>query len=76
LALDEPTDKDEVFEAAGLTFLIEKELQAQTGNIKIDMTYYGFVVESENPVGGGSGGSCDCSSASSCGSAGSGGCGC
>ena len=40
------------------------------------MTYYGFVVESQNPVGNESGGSCDCSSAGSCGSAGSGGCGC
>jgi hypothetical protein len=64
-----------VSEAAGFTFLVEKELMNQTGNIKIDMTYYGFVVESENPVGGG-GSSCDCSSAGSCGSAGSGGCGC
>jgi formiminotetrahydrofolate cyclodeaminase len=54
---------------------VEKDLLAQTGNIKIDMTYYGFVVESEKPVSGG-GSSCDCSSAGSCGSAGSGGCGC
>ncbi len=42
---------------------------AQTGNVKIDMTYYGFTVDSENPVGGG--GSCSsggCSSGScSCG---------
>jgi len=53
-----------VCEAGGFTFLIEKELQAQTGKIKIDMTYYGFVVESENPVGGGGGG-CDGGSCSS-----------
>jgi len=67
-----------VFEAGGYTFLVEKELQAQTGKIKIDMTYYGFVVESEKPVGGGDGDGCGCSSAGSCGSAGSGagGCGC
>ena len=63
-----------MFETAGFTFLVDKELAAQTGGIKIDMTYYGFVVESQNPVGGGS--SCSCSSSSSCGSAGSGGCGC
>lgn len=44
-----------MFEAGGFTFLVEKELQAQTGAIKIDMTYYGFVVESANPVGGGAG---------------------
>ncbi|BCS89648.1 hypothetical protein PSDVSF_28900 [Pseudodesulfovibrio sediminis] len=65
-----------MFEAGGFTFLIDKELQTQTGNVKVDMTYYGFVVESENPVGGGEGASCGCSSASSCGSAGSGGCNC
>lgn len=64
-----------MFEAGGFTFLVDKELSAQTGNIKVDMTYYGFVVESENPVGGG-GDSCGCSSSGSCGSAGSGGCGC
>ncbi|QJB55457.1 hypothetical protein HFN16_03195 [Pseudodesulfovibrio sp. zrk46] len=50
-----------MFEAGGFTFLIDKELLGQTGKVKIDMTYYGFVVESEKPVGGGggcSGGSC------------------
>jgi hypothetical protein len=63
LALDEPNEKDEVFENDGFTFLIEKGLLTQTGSVKIDMTYYGFVVESENPVGGG--GSCDSGSCSS-----------
>jgi len=62
-----------VFEAGGFTFLVDKELQAQTGKIKIDMTYYGFVVESENPVGGGGGCGSSCSS-DGCGS--SGGCSC
>lgn len=55
-----------MFEAGGFTFLIDKELQGQTGNVKIDMTYYGFVVESEKPVGGGGGcssGSCGTGSA-------------
>ncbi len=62
-------------EAGGFTFLVEKDLLAQTGNIKIDMTYYGFVVESANPMSGGDS-SCGCSSSGSCSSAGSGGCGC
>jgi len=44
--------------------LIEKTLMAQTGKIRIDMTYYGFTVDSENPVGGG-GGSCSSGSCSS-----------
>jgi hypothetical protein len=35
----------------------------QTGAVKIDMTYYGFVVESEKPIGGGGG--CDSGSCSS-----------
>ncbi len=51
--------------------MVDKELKSQTGKIKVDMTYYGFVVESEIPVGGGGGG---CSSGSS-GSGSSGGCG-
>lgn len=52
--------------------MVEKSLYTDTGKLTIDMTYYGFAVESENPVGGGGGG---CASAGSCGSA-SGGCGC
>jgi len=46
--------------------LIDKELQGQTGKVKIDMTYYGFVIESENSVGG-SGGSCSSGSCSTSG---------
>lgn len=76
LALDTPNDTDEAHEAGGFTFLVEKELQAQTGKIEVDMTHYGFVVTSENPIGGGGG----CCSSSGCGSAGGGcsssGCGC
>ncbi|MBU1249460.1 MAG: hypothetical protein KKB70_12220 [Proteobacteria bacterium] len=46
---------------------MDKELSQQTGDLNIDMTYYGFVIESQNPVGGGGG----CSS----GSCSTGGCG-
>lgn len=41
--------------------MVDKELAQQTGDLTIDMTYYGFVVDSQNPVGtpgGGCGGSC------------------
>lgn len=79
LALDELRDGDDSFEAGGYTLLAEKALLAASGGISIDMTEYGFSVESENPLGGGGG--CGCGSggeSSGCGSGGcgSGGCGC
>ncbi len=40
----------------GFSLVVDKELAKQTGTIRIDMTYYGFTVDSENPVGGGGGG--------------------
>jgi hypothetical protein len=52
----------------GYSFLVERALGEQTGTIRIDMTQYGFTVDSENPMntgGGGCGGSC---SSGSCGS--------
>lgn len=67
LALDEPKDGDDTFEAGGYTLLAEKALLAATGVISIDMTEYGFSVDSENPVGGGG----SCGSGGGCG----GGCG-
>jgi len=63
-----------VFEAGGFTFLIDKALQAETGKVRIDMTYYGFTVDSENPVGGGSG--CSSGSCSTSGGCSSGSCSC
>jgi Fe-S cluster assembly iron-binding protein IscA len=74
LALDEVRDGDKTVEQDAFTFLIQEELAGATGAVTVDMTQYGFNVESENQVGGGAG--CGCTSASSCGSAGSGGCGC
>jgi Fe-S cluster assembly iron-binding protein IscA len=78
LALDEPRDGDETFEAGGYTLLAEKSLLAAAGVVSIDMSEYGFSVDSENPIGGG--GSCGCESggcgSGSGGGCGSGGCGC
>jgi len=66
LALYEPNDEDSVFEEKEFTFCINKDLIEKSGKITIDLSYMGFVVESENPLGGGS--SCGgCSSAGSCG---------
>jgi Fe-S cluster assembly iron-binding protein IscA len=72
LALDEPKDGDESFEAGGYTLLAEKSLLEAAGAISIDMTEYGFSVDSENQLAAGSCGSGSCGS----GGCGSGGCGC
>ena len=70
LALDEPRENDDTFDVMGYSFLLEKALGEKTGAIRIDMTQYGFTVDSENPMnmGGGCG--------SSCGGGSSGGCSC
>lgn len=66
MALDEPKDTDDVYELSGFTFVLDKELSAQTGDIAIDLTYYGFSVDSANPVGGGGGCSSGSCSSGSC----------
>jgi len=71
LALDESRDGDETVETQGYTLLAEKSLLAAAGKIAIDASEYGFSVESENQLGGGSGGSCG----SGCCAGESGGCG-
>jgi Fe-S cluster assembly iron-binding protein IscA len=79
LALDEARDGDEAVESMGYTLLAEKSLLAAAGKIAIDAGEYGFSVESENQLGGESGGSCGsggCGSGESGGGCGSGGCGC
>lgn len=69
LALDEPNDKDDVFENSGYTFCVEKALTAEASFMKLDMTHMGFTVDSDLPIQ--SGGGCSCSSGCD-----SGGCGC
>ena len=70
LALDEPREGDASFASGGFTFLVDQALFGQTGNIRVDMTPYGFSVDSDNPLEGA--GSC---SSGSCGSGAGGGCG-
>ena len=61
LALDEPTTDDEIFENGGYTLCIEKDLYKQSGDIFIDMSYMGFVVESALEIPGiGMGGCASC----------------
>ena len=68
LALDEARDGDESVETGGYTLIAEKSLLEASGAISIDMTEYGFSVESENAMGGGgSCGSGGCGSGGGCG---------
>jgi hypothetical protein len=63
LALDEPTNADEVVENNGYKFVMEKELYTKASPVTVDMSPMGFVVKSEMELGGGG----SCSSCSSCG---------
>ncbi len=71
LALDEVRDGDKSIEHGAFTFLIHEELAKETGTVTVDMTEYGFSLDSENVIAGSGG--CGCSSGGGCGS---GGCGC
>ena len=58
MALDEPNDKDDVFEVNGFKFVIEQNLMKEAKFIKVDMSYMGFSVESGMVMSGGSCSSC------------------
>ncbi|QJB55456.1 IscA/HesB family protein [Pseudodesulfovibrio sp. zrk46] len=73
LALDEKRDDDHAIDQEGFQFLVNKELAEATGKLSIDMSEYGFTINSENPVGGGGCASGSCGSAGGCSSSG---CGC
>lgn len=66
LALDAPGDSDQVFNEQGYAFCIDKELLAQTGALKVDLTYMGFVVESANVMESAGGGCSGCASSGGC----------
>ncbi len=60
LGLDEAGDDDEVFEEGGFKFCINKDLMAEAGAVRIDMTSMGFTIESGKPLAGGGGGCGGC----------------
>lgn len=66
LVLDEPKDNDDKYEVDGLTYLIDKELSTQSGDVKVDFVdngwQQGFVLSTATPLGGG--GSCGSTSCS------------
>lgn len=62
MALDEPNETDEILDAQGFTFVVERELYSRAKQIKVDMSYLGFQITSAMPLSdkGGCGGSCRC----------------
>ena len=69
MVLDEPKDTDESYQINELTYIIDKALLAQVGEVKVDYVdngwQQGFTLSSAKPLGGGGGGggcgtSCSC----------------
>jgi len=67
LALDESKANDSQLETGGITYLIDKDLESQTGLVTVDFVEQGwrsgFMVSSEKPIASGAsscGGSCSC----------------
>jgi iron-sulfur cluster assembly protein len=66
LALDESKDTDQVFDIDGITYVVDKGLDEQAQDIKVDYVNQwgrsGFMVTSSVALGGGSscGTSCSC----------------
>ncbi len=58
LALDELRDGDKSVDIDALTFVINEELAEAAGVVAIDMTDYGFTIDSEKSIGGAGCGSC------------------
>jgi Fe-S cluster assembly iron-binding protein IscA len=62
LVLDEPKDKDKVFDLAPLKMIIDDELQQQLGAVNVDYSdsvwRSGFKITSDKPIAGGSGKCC------------------
>lgn len=62
LALDEQKDGDEVYTEDGLTFLMEKDLNVQFGEMTVEYTDHGYIVQPSTVAE-----SDGCSSCSGCG---------
>lgn len=58
LALDKPGEDDESFDRDGYSFCISKDLAELTGDISINLSQMGFVIDSANSLGGGGCGGC------------------
>ena len=65
LVVDEAKESDLKYEFDGVTYLVDKDLSSETGEIRLDYVdmggQKGFTLRSQNPVGGGGCGSgCSC----------------
>jgi len=65
LVVDEAKESDHKYEVDGVTYLVDKDLSSETGEIRLDYVdmggQKGFTLRSQNPVGGGGCGSgCSC----------------
>ena len=62
MVLDEPKDKDKVFDLAPLKVIIDDELQQQLGAVNVDYSdsvwRSGFKITADKPLSGGSGRCC------------------
>jgi Fe-S cluster assembly iron-binding protein IscA len=62
LVLDEPKDKDKVYEFEPLKLVIDDALESQLGAVSVDYSdsvwRTGFKVTADKPLGGGSGRCC------------------
>lgn len=69
MVLDEPKDTDDSYQFDGLTYVIDKDLSTQSGDVKVDYVdngwQQGFMLSSAVPLGGGASGGCS-SSGGSC----------
>ncbi|MGE4558401.1 MAG: IscA/HesB family protein [Desulfovibrionaceae bacterium] len=62
LALDEARDEDEIMEAQGFSFMMDKELYDQAKPLTLDFNQMGFDVKSSLELPSSSGGCSSCSS--------------
>ncbi len=67
MALDESNDNDNSYDFDGITYVIDKKLLEELGNVSVDFVEKGwrsgFVVSSERPLEAGAsscGGGCSC----------------
>ena len=58
MALDEPKENDEVFDVDEFKFCVEKELMDKAKPMTVDMSRFGFAINSSLELGGGNCGSC------------------
>ena len=62
MVLDEPKEKDKIYDYAPLKMVIDDALQGEVGSVSVDYSdsvwRSGFKVTSSKPIGGGGHGSC------------------